>query len=635
MSADPREAEVKAEVKEPGRRYYFRRREAVMLGLVGALLVGGMGLCVVARNVQQVWFINALDVPVTVEIDGARLAVEKGGRSDRRLLEGIHEVRVLSALGEVLEEGPIDVRRADVVAYNVLGAAPLYKANIIYQSSRSAQSGGDSRVEFLGAARLAIVANVNYVFVEPAQSISVESRTQGSVTRVAFDVGKGGWISTLNYLESERMLVKAASISRAVARAQPGDDKAFAYANHQTEVAEGIEGAIRFLRREKDRAPDSIDTNIAYAVAMRRVDRIEEVRVEYRARYQAKPDVPLNGVLLARVSPREEARGLYEELLKRHPDDALVRQGAASFAFFAERDYGKTVELLAKTQGTARYLHYLDDHVLSLVALGRVPEALALLSQFVSRETNMDMRLALLYAEIARQPGAGNLHAPARAYLDEIGKKPQGSEAVLWARSVLGDEVSSGDLAAMKNDNLRRTIELQVDALRDPSEARERSERASQAVFEQLHPGVALLLAAEFARVGAASLAARILDARREFPVPSSSLTGYVLTGTEHPELWRLEPEWRAALDFVRARRLQELGQSGEALEAAAERADLRRGVVMAARAAWPRVDRSAVEKGGKASGAGKVKPAGKAPTGEKAAAVRASVMVLRREKPR
>src|SRR4051812_16381476 len=104
MSAEPEEASPKAG-KKPSLTQHMTRREAILLSVTGALLLGGITAVSVYRAYQKVWIVNGLDIAVTVEIDGHRVSVEKGERAERSLHEGVHEIRVLGAEGAVLDEG--------------------------------------------------------------------------------------------------------------------------------------------------------------------------------------------------------------------------------------------------------------------------------------------------------------------------------------------------------------------------------------------------------------------------------------------------------------------------------------------------------------------------------------------------
>src|SRR6185503_15308503 len=112
--------------------------------------------------------------------------------------------------------------------------------------------------------------------------------------------------------------------------------------------------------------------------------------------------------------------------------------------------------------------------------------------------------------------------------------------------------------------------------------------------LSQLNGVVAVLVAAELARAGDVSLADRILAGREDIAAPPSALLRYILSDAEHADLWRLQPEMRAALDFVRTRRLDEQGQPSAALLQAVTRGDVLQGFVTLARKAWPKLGPSA-----------------------------------------
>jgi hypothetical protein len=95
-----------------------------------------------------------------------------------------------------------------------------------------------------------------------------------------------------------------------------------------------------------------------------------------------------------------------------------------------------------------------------------------------------------------------------------------------------------------------------------------------------LPEALTLALGAELARRGELALAERVIDSARGFRLPPSAVIDYVLRGTVHPMLYRIELEQRAALDFVRARRLEQLGFDSHLLYASARRRDVLSGWV-------------------------------------------------------
>src|SRR5262245_48899915 len=115
---------------------HVRKRDAIILSATLVTSIGGLGLLYGSCSYQKVWLVNGLDIPVDVEISGDRSKVEAGSRTSVTLHAGVRHVRVHSTDGRVLEEGPITIPSGqDVVAYNVLGAAPLYFAMVRYSRS--------------------------------------------------------------------------------------------------------------------------------------------------------------------------------------------------------------------------------------------------------------------------------------------------------------------------------------------------------------------------------------------------------------------------------------------------------------------------------------------------------------------
>ncbi|MFS8071561.1 MAG: tetratricopeptide repeat protein, partial [Byssovorax sp.] len=294
-------AEIEAPRKAMPRK--VRRSEIVLLVFTLAAITGIFALFFLLNASSTVWLVNALDVPVDVLVDGSKTPVEAGAKVDVRLRAGTRDVRVQSLSGELLEEGPFDVPGGvDVVVYNVLGAAPLYAAEVNYGSSY----GTPPEPEFLGGQRAISRDHINYVFKEPPSSISVKSGE--SRIRRRFDIIPGGWMVTVSYLKNQKHQTAAvAELCRAIARAEPENPKALGYARHFTQLTQGIDGQLRFLRGEMERRPEDVDAQLAYASTMRLAGRSDEVRAAYRPRFAANPKSVALGSVLIRVEPLDEA----------------------------------------------------------------------------------------------------------------------------------------------------------------------------------------------------------------------------------------------------------------------------------------------------------------------------------------
>ena len=129
-----------------GRR--LSKKDLFLLVLTICVVVGGVYIAWSANVDQRVFLVNGLDVPTQVAVDGQTRTVGPG-HIEISLHRGVHQVRVTGPGGELLEEGPIDVPSgAGAVAYNVLGAAPLYTETIIYGAGP-----GRKRPPTVGASR--------------------------------------------------------------------------------------------------------------------------------------------------------------------------------------------------------------------------------------------------------------------------------------------------------------------------------------------------------------------------------------------------------------------------------------------------------------------------------------------------
>jgi tetratricopeptide (TPR) repeat protein len=496
-------------------------------------------------------------------------------------------VRVLAPSGAVLDEGLFDVHDASFLAYNALGAAPLYAATIRYSSSPSPDE--QPQMTFFGGQRIAEQRLADDIFEEPPKSL--QSQT-GFATRVVIGEAQGGYRSTLNYLFEHGQVDRAATVARAAARAAPEHPETYEGALRAIELAQGLDAAIAFSCEALERRPDDFDIHRSYQYLMRRADRVAELRVEYRARHEKDPESLEASVLLARTEPPAEAAQRLDQVLQAHPD-AQVAALTRGWIAFCSGDTATAAATLAKGSTHPHYPRFVLDHARALVALGRTPEAVALVAKILDGD-DASLSLAVFYSQLAELPGAGTLPAAPLAYVEKLAAKPTPGGSwnpkvlVPMAWSLLGE--ARGDLPEDKSvDPMVTTIvRIQIAAGTDPEEAWKLCSSAPPGVLGGLSPTIAVLLAAEFARAGDSALAERMLGAHTEIGFPAAALLEHARTGADHPELWRLDPEMHAALALVRARALEASGKSGAPLYATAEREDALHGVVTRARTHWP-----------------------------------------------
>jgi hypothetical protein len=582
-----------------------RKRDALILG--ATLLTAAIGVGAIHRgcSYQDVLLVNGLELPVEVEIDGKRRPIASGSRVEVTLREGVHAVRVLSTDGRLIDEEPIDVpATTDVVAYNIAGATLLYLETIEYRRNPSLSGKDDpGSVEIFAGVRSIARDRVNFVFKEPPKQISVKSGE--STIRYRFDMADGGWRTSAGYLESKNEVAKLARLYRAIAIQTPGARDVVDRAAEMLELADGGPAALRFLREMRDLRPEDPGIHMEYQYRMQRLGRGEEILAEYRALSEKNPGSPFHAVLLARAEARDPAGARLAELAKSHPDNAQVLSSAAYHAFITG-DYAQSAELYARFEGKPEYERSLAMHVGALVGLGKVQEAVDLAARYASAASVPGARGPLLYALVARLPGASP-PSPPMTFINRLSGPQNAADWKVFSAAIAGEPVSTSDLMSIADPALRQAIDIHIAAARDPAEAWELCSKASPNVHRMMSPATAVLLAAEFGRAGDLELGAKLLERDVGQWIPAEAIFAFVRTGEKHPNLWRLDPELRAALAFVRARHLASRGEPFADLLAEAERDDLLKAVVARARVSWPPVAapvgaEKRPEKGGKTS---------------------------------
>lgn len=570
-------------------RFRLNAKDLALRGLTLVLVVGGAYGVWSASVVQRMFLVNGLPVSVQITLDGKTRGVPPGGKIEITLHRGLHQVRVDGVGGEVLEEGPIDVpSTGGVVAYNVLGTAPLYTESVVYGSGRG--GGGTTTTEFHGGRRLVVSPHADFVFTPPPQSISVEkSSSTSSHTRWHFDLWPGGWETTLNALRERGDLASALRVNLGVARADPKATEALQSAARLLQVLRGPEIALAYVRKALEEHPEDFDLHRTHQHLLRRADRFEEARAYYRSYREQHEGSALAAVLLARVEAPEPALELYHEALALEPDNKAARRGLAHLLF----DLGRFQEcalLFDQVAGNdPDYKYYVDDHVRALLRLGEGAKAVQVASAAVQKTPN-EWRLAVLYAELA---GTEGLRTPqiAQTYVDGLAQRSRDPEYGVWMRSLAGLPVEPKALQTLKAQGggaMAWAAELQLAAQKDPAQAWGIVAKARPNALERLAAPVALLLAAEFLRIGDGRTADRLFSTLDEIGMPTEALKAYVTTGSEHPELWRLPADVRAVLDFARARKLSGEGAPNPGLYATATTREGYRGLVGRALKSWP-----------------------------------------------
>lgn len=557
-------------------------RDFVWLAAMGVGFVGLSGGAWWASARQDLWVCNGLPGPVRVQIDNdSPLTVPDGQRQSVNLAVGAHTVQVRTPEGKLLAQDHLVVpSHHDLVAYNVLGAMPLYAAAIVYKP----EFGSDEKApdpEFYGGKRLIARNHVNYLFAQPPEQISVSSKDTSKQVRWFVDTLKGGWPSSVRHAHSTGNDRAALELCQVVAGIAPKDEEAQECVVNQTAVAHGYEAARKAAVQALHELPRSLSLHRSYQGVMRILDRTPELRAEYKSLHTQSPQDAMLTALYGRTLAPDAAIPILKEGLNGE-GEIVARRGLAVVAQAQGRFKESLVlfEQMAKTD--PEYERFVEDRAQALLGLGRPAEALAMAVAYVNERKKTDWRGAVLVAEIVR---SGDLKdVDGMQFVQALGKQDEDLGA--YMHSYLGEAPVIN--AFRVGPHIQKVAAIQSTAARDPAAAWSACRDLEPGMLLQLAPVVALLLTAEFERVGDSDTAALLGRQVMALGVPLPALYAYAQDGTTHPELWRLHADALAALDLVHARTVEAEGDDAAPLYKALSKRTILNGVIARAIASWP-----------------------------------------------
>lgn len=258
----------------------------VVLGVVGAVLMG-LSSSVISSRYADVHVVNGLPFPVVAELCGTRRDVAPNERTEVTVPVG--ECRMTAWAATDPSAAPIETTSLriepghDVIAWNVLGMAPVYDEVVVYGTTRAPPEGnlhcGES---------LIVLDDVDHAFSRPPTSVSV-SRRSGSATRTHVDVAEPGTIDCLGEVlaegapgsaERQRMLAAVPVLARSV-----GHEPALAIdLARQLELVLENEAALSLVRDAIAVHPESLDLHVEYQNLMLLLGRRATALADYRAR---------------------------------------------------------------------------------------------------------------------------------------------------------------------------------------------------------------------------------------------------------------------------------------------------------------------------------------------------------------
>jgi tetratricopeptide (TPR) repeat protein len=521
----------------------------------GALAAVVLGLCAIGDHViwrshhSRIRVVNGLDVEVEATIGREHLRVGSGGIGSVEVPSGRNHISTRTASGEPVEE--LDVvapGSTDLVAYDVLGAAPIRVAEFWYVANGAAQP-GEPRVEDHFGEPFVVRDDVHFVFETPPEQIKMSGDSQ--MRRRALLL-KGGWRSTVAALNARADRTRAGDLACRVALLERTDE-AIAFAA-QLVFAKDAERALQFAEQAVARAPDSIEAHRAYQSAMERLGRNEEIRPRYRTMFEKAPDSARAGYLYARTLPRKEALPLLETLVAAHPDDPWCRRAIAWCQLMSRRyaEAGSHFQKLGEIDPSAAGWTF-SYRVEALVGAGKTPEA----ERFArAAATSGEWSAIVASARLARLPDADKTLADVTTLLPKSSRGPidaEGLKAIL-AAAARDARAFDAEKAAIKDGPLREACQIDLWSLSDLDQAATAAAGASAEVVEDLEPAVRLLLACELVRTGRTPKARQSFD---EGLAPYATFDALRDLGALLADE-NLDLETRAVVEFSAARRAQD-----------------------------------------------------------------------------
>jgi hypothetical protein len=512
----------------------FVWRQLMLAGIAVAIVVAAVTGFDKSRHNDLV-VINGLEMDVTAVIDGNPLEIPPLDRQTRRLKTGFHQIAVKTQEGKVLEEGTLEIRSGDdVVAWNVIGAAPLYEERIPYSMAPSESSDQPDPTVFCGQSSIVRPA-VNFVFRDPPDSIDLSSN-QSVAWRNHFDLAEGGWQLCVGYLMQEQP-EEAEWVACQAADFDSAEDIGVVVvvmisAGHREELLQWLDDALT--------TNDGVELHRARQNELRWGGRTAEMRTEYLARYEASQDSADAAYLWARTLPDEETLEELPSLRERWPEHYYLRLSQAwvlhrNYRFSESLPLWKQLESDHKTD---------EEQIEALVGLGRVEEAVS-----IAESSAIDsFDTAVLRAKVAVAAGKG----PNLATVSELGMDPAFAQAMLLAR-VSGD-VSGEQLEAITDPAQRSAVEIAATLHSDGARAIELFRSAGANSLQNLDLDSRLLLLGEAVRIADADLETLLAE-----NLPLYSYLGYarnLILGQGNPEDFENLPiHMRAVVTFATSRR--------------------------------------------------------------------------------
>ena len=484
---------IMAKVPMGSLTYFWQR--AVALGVI-ALILAASSSAIDEYGHATLHVVNGLDRPVSVELRGAtaRATVLPGEQTPIRTTVGKHQLDIRDG-DRVIESSVVDLPRGrSAVAWNVLGAAPLYVDHETYSKDGASPSDNAPTPQVLCGQSLIVGKDVDYVFSTPPKELSLPSGSS-SVVKTHMGIAPGGWRSCINYLASLGGLAKGAWLTLQLARATrataaamgPEIDSALAV----LPTAEAEAFAKDLLTRD-----DTLEANRIYQNVLLESHQQARASAEYDARLAVKPGAD-SEYLALRVRPEDQQRKTVDAVVARFPEHAYLRR-AQALTHYADLEFPATASACdaLKELDPKLWLESIDQCVDGFVGVGRGQDALGTLRGVAadSSMTSSNRRdAAILAFRVAHRIGEA---APDVASGDD--EDPAATH--LFVLAVTGIPIEPAAIEKVKDEPMREALRISAAARSTPDAALARIREANAAALMRLPNAIHMLLFAEAIR---------------------------------------------------------------------------------------------------------------------------------------
>jgi hypothetical protein len=496
----------------PARRSPWVRRVAlggmVLVGIVVAFLSRKDG----DAKAPSLWLANGLDVPVRIDVDGHANRVSPGTSMGIGAKAGSRHVVARTEAGATLEELDVkDPADGSFALYNVLGAATVVVAEVVYGTPARRDASPPREPKVLAGQSYSVGREVDYPFEDAPQQIRM---TRSSEVRRTATLLDGGWRTTVSLLLGRGEEKRAAQLATRVALEQ-GDETSLLLAGSVSEVADAS-AALEFGERAALRYPASVQAHRVLQGAMERLGRKEEAVTRYRAALEADPTSARAKYLYARLLPAAEALPLLERAVAEHPADSWLRLSLAWNLFDALRFEAAIPHFeRVREEDVGAETFPLSLHARALAASGKTPQAQRLVLERVGPGA---WETLVLYGRLARLPDAdATLPVPSSL----VPSPPPGEDAQRareTARAFLAGRCRDAAglekyAKAIEDPALREAARIEVLTATDPDAATEAAIAASPATRAAIDALASVIVSCELARRHREDLAREVFDA--------------------------------------------------------------------------------------------------------------------------